>query len=74
MGPEIFEHMFCFEDGIDFDGTRNKGPRKTNETHQHCSQPHEIVPRGIYDSGAYLAECGALLQPFRNQATYILEI
>ena len=48
-------------------------PKKTNETHQHCSQPHDIVPREIYDSGAYLAECGALLQPFRNQTTYILE-
>ena len=48
-------------------------PKQTNETHQHCSQPHEIVPREIYDSGAYLAECGALLQPFRNETTYILE-
>ena len=50
-----------------------QGSPKTNETHQHCSQPHEIVPREIHDSGAYLAECGALLQPFRNQTTYILE-
>ena len=48
-------------------------PKKTNETHQHCSQPHEIVPREMYDSGAYLAECGAFLQPFRNQTIYMLE-
>ena len=49
------------------------GSPKTIETHQHCSQPHESVPREIYDSGAYLAECAALLRPFRNQTTYMLE-
>ena len=48
-------------------------PPKNNETYKHCSQLHQIVPREIHDSGAYLAECGALLQPFRNQTTYILE-
>ena len=65
--------MFCVEDGTDLDGTRKKAPPNTTETHQHCSQPHEIVPREIYDSGVYLTECGALLQPFRNQTTYIRE-
>ena len=25
-GPEIFEHVFCVEDGTDLDGTRNKAP------------------------------------------------
>ena len=65
--------MFCVEDGIDLDGTRNKLPPETNETYQHCSPPHEIVPREIYDSGACLAECAALLQQFRNQTAYILE-